>query len=52
MLIIAERLYKRGLLSKDILAEFVVEPSAHISMYIGKDDYKKITGEDWTPPAE
>lgn len=42
-------LYDRGTFTKEILKELCYRPNRICQMYITKSDYKKITGEDWTP---
>ena len=46
------RLYERGKLDKDILRRCVNIVAPTLLCHITKEEYKLITGEDWTEPDE
>ena len=46
------RLYERGKLDKDILKRCVSSVAPDLLCYITKEEYKLITGEEWTEPDE
>jgi hypothetical protein len=44
------RLYERGKVDKDILRRCATTVAPEMLCYITKEEYKLITGEDWTAP--
>ncbi len=44
-----KKMYDEGILQKCHLKGFVVHPQYMQSYYLTKEEYKMITGEEWTP---
>jgi len=47
-----DKLYRQGKMDKDILKRCVDRVRPEILVYLTKEEYKLITGEDWTKPVE
>lgn len=47
-----DKLYQQGKLDKDILQRCVDRVKPEVLVYITKEEYKLITGEDWKQPVD